>query len=111
MGPAHSRDDAKRAGMVASFGDFYVCKVTRRQSKSRRGEIRDESGPDINIDQRLNGWLLFVELRDALLDCCSAGLRSRSSGQLVAPPFHRAGNDFGYVRHLVDPHERVDFRK
>ena len=38
--------------MIAAFGDFHVGKMSRRQPKARRGEIRNVIGARSDIEQR-----------------------------------------------------------
>src|SRR5262245_8317799 len=61
MRPAHSRDDAKAAWMIAAFGDLHVSKMFRRQAKAWRGEIRNVLGVKVDLDERSGGWSVRLE--------------------------------------------------
>src|SRR5213596_2580600 len=52
MGAAHTRDDAKTAGMIAALGNFKVSEMRRSQSISRRRDIGNETGAMIHLQQR-----------------------------------------------------------
>src|SRR5437762_7767093 len=49
MTSAHLRNDAKTAWMVATFGDFEIGKMARRESKSGRRIVRNVAGPNIDL--------------------------------------------------------------
>src|ERR1700720_1713088 len=58
MTPAHLRDHAKTAGVIATFGDFYVGRMRRRKPKTRRFVIGNVTGPrrdKIEIDVFIRG--------------------------------------------------------
>src|SRR5690348_14486062 len=50
--PAHSRYGAEAARMIAAFGNSQVRSVTRRQAKTRSGEIRDVRWPLVDLHER-----------------------------------------------------------
>src|ERR1700724_3413464 len=47
MFAAHLRDHTKTAGMIAAFGDFYINRMRRGESKSRRVVVGNVGGPRI----------------------------------------------------------------
>src|SRR6185295_7572858 len=50
MAAAHAGDDAEAAGMIATFSDSQVSEMSGRQAKARRGKIRNELRPGMNVE-------------------------------------------------------------
>ncbi len=84
--------------MVAAFGNLHVGRVRRGEAEARRvivGNVNRLAGDKV---QRLPG----------VVD--QPGIRRRHDRRRVAAR-EDAPNDVASLRHLVQPHERIDFRQ
>ena len=121
MGAAHAGDDAETAGMIAPFGDLYVCEVVWGKSKARRGVIGNVNRSLRDIEERGDGLqLVVVVVRFGFIDDCEliddllfAGDRFRGGFASEAFGAMRDSliDDVIYALDLIDAHEGVDFGK
>src|SRR5881394_690958 len=83
MTAAHPRDDAKAARVIAAFGDFHVSEMTRRESKTRCGKVRDETRAPIDFHQ----WTRRGARRAERGRCGRQRLLKNGAGTASSPRF------------------------
>src|SRR5258705_6718744 len=65
----HSRNDAERAGMIATLGNLHIPEMPGCQPKPRWRKIRYVCRSGVDIDEGVRMGLLLLKFSKAVLDC------------------------------------------